>query len=374
MYDAAQIKTGFLPLIGWRQNVDPAGWQLNSLTTSSSGLWYNDQHPLLTIDNLISIAPKFELIDPAQAAINTAFTNWVQQKTEAYILDTVEEWIRLKFERKTVKNLLQRNTLYTSTGNFADTIPSNSKRVGLEFRLPKSDSIKALLQEISIQLTANQNPLNIYLFEAGTKAAIQTLAVNYTGAGNVQWESVDWELDGEKTYYLLYDQDDLTGLAINSVNDYSLGRNGVTTLPMGRHIRVSALETSEDIAELGDLSKNAYVSDANYGLNVKMDVRCDYTDFILDQKDLFKGAVAKRVAIGFLRELAFNPESRVNRNQLNVTIPQILFEIEGDTQGTSPTGIGYEYRKALEAITFDMEGIEKDCLPCRKRGVKYSSI
>jgi hypothetical protein len=51
MYSVSEIKSGLIGLIGWRQNVDITGVQLTDLTTTTSGLYFNDEHPLLTFDN-----------------------------------------------------------------------------------------------------------------------------------------------------------------------------------------------------------------------------------------------------------------------------------------------------------------------------------
>jgi hypothetical protein len=114
----------------------------------------------------------------------------------------------------------------------------------------------------------------------------------------------------------------------------------------------------------------------NYGLNYKVSVSCDYTDFILDQKEQFQTIISKRVAMNLLRVLAFNANSNVNRSSSNVDSTRILYEIDGDSQSTEGNNrsLKDQYETALMAIQFDQTGIDKVCLPCRKRGVKYSTI
>ena len=63
MFDPNLIKTIFDGVIGWDQNSDINGVQLeSSLVSSSSGIKYNSFHPLLTFNNLYSIAPDYESI------------------------------------------------------------------------------------------------------------------------------------------------------------------------------------------------------------------------------------------------------------------------------------------------------------------------
>ena len=65
MFNSGTLKTSLLGLVGIRQNENPLGEQLTTaVTTSRSGLYANDEHALLTFDNLKSIAPIYEDILP----------------------------------------------------------------------------------------------------------------------------------------------------------------------------------------------------------------------------------------------------------------------------------------------------------------------
>ena len=61
--------------------------------------------------------------------------------------------------------------------------------------------------------------------------------------------------------------------------------------------------------------------------------KCDYTDLVIDQKELFTDAFAKAVTIIALRHMAMNPNARINRNEANLDPARILYEIEGDAIG-----------------------------------------
>jgi hypothetical protein len=125
---------------------------------------------------------------------------------------------------------------------------------------------------------------------------------------------------------------------------------------------------------LWDLARNNFTVETNYGLNLSLDARCDYTDFIVDQKTLFKTLISLQVGMDLLREIAFNPQSRINRNEANVTRSQLLYEIDGDTQGRNDFSVLGRYKKALEAIQFDTTGIDKTCLPCRRQAIRHKAI
>lgn len=373
MYNANTLKTELIGLIGWKQNADPSGWQLTDLTTSSSGLWFNGVHPLLTIDNLISICPRFDIIDSDSAAINTAFTKWLKEKTEDHIVKAIELWFTQKANLRTASNLLERNRLFSSTGNNSELIVSSGKIVGFQVDPIREQSIIASISSFSLHLTANQ-VLNVHLFKSGQAAPMQTESVDYTEAGSVQWFDVDWQLDGEGSYWLAYDQSDLVGSAIDGIRDFAINYSGFQTFPTAKYFKIAAFNADVDDSVLWDLSKNQYTTSTNYGLNLKLDVQCDYTQFIIDQQLIFKNVIALWVGMELLRELAFNSSSRINRNESNISSLQVLHAIDGDTQGRNDLSLSKQFKDGLNAIQFDTTGIEKTCLPCRKRGIRNKVI
>jgi len=56
-----EIQEKLLHLVGWEQHYDPqSDLRINdSLTESESGLYFQQAHPLLTLENLKCIAPDF---------------------------------------------------------------------------------------------------------------------------------------------------------------------------------------------------------------------------------------------------------------------------------------------------------------------------
>ena len=100
---------------------------------------------------------------------------------------------------------------------------------------------------------------------------------------------------------------------------------------------------------------------------------CDLTDFIIEQRGIFATVLQKQIAAIALRTMALNPSVRVNRNQSNVSMQNILYELDGNTQGRQG-GIGYELKKAYEALSLNTQGIDRICLSCNNHGVKYRTV
>ena len=412
MYNAATIKTELIGLVGWRQNADPSGWQLIApLTTApTSGLYFNDVHPLLSFDNLISIAPDFPRITfPAWSALTSyaigdkvlvssvyyiaiapslnqtppnatywavydPFTAWLKEKTEAGIIAAVDDWLASKSEMLTASALLSNDDLFKATGNISNLQAKAGNIVGLEIIPARSKNVILKIDRIGIQFDTNQT-VRVYLFKSGRVTEVAHLDIVYAGAGAVQWADAGWELSGEGSYFIAYNEDAITGQAVNGVNDHTYLGSGVRNFPSSRYFQATAFTVDhDDAAALWDLTQNQYSLDTNFGLNLTTSARCSYTDFIVRQKNLFKTVIAHRVGMDLLREMAFNPQSRINRNAENITKGQVLYEIEGDTRGNREFSLSGQYKKALAAIQFDTNAIDPICLSCRRRGIRIGAI
>ena len=132
----------------------------------------------------------------------------------------------------------------------------------------------------------------------------------------------------------------------------------------------NAPKTFAEYPELWDIAYTMYTNTLNYGLNCEITVGCDLTDFIVEQRAIFQTVIQRQVAAIALRTLAMNPNVRVNRNQSNASKMEILYELDGNVEGR-PGGLGYDLKKAFEALRLDTQGIDRICLSCNNRGVKY---
>ena len=121
-----------------------------------------------------------------------------------------------------------------------------------------------------------------------------------------------------------------------------------------------------------NIEMNMYTSAICYGLNVQLSVGCDITDFIIQSKYAFTHAVSLQMASYVLRELALNPNVRQNANQLNIDRETLLYEVDGNSQGRAQ-GIGYELKKAFEALSIDTKGMDRICLSCRNNGIRFKA-
>ena len=370
MINAATLKQDLYGLVGWRQNSDTGGTQIAATEIiSSSGLYFNDAHPLLTTDNLLSVAPNHLAGDQA------GFSTWLKQKTEAGIIDCVNAWLNKKVLNKTAKSLIESNQLFRTTGrNDLKDEKTTGRLVGFEILPRRSKNIKVVIRKIGLQLDTDQI-LNVKLFHSGSSSVLSNQDLVYNQSGGIQWFTVDWVLNPNGSYFLVYEQDDLTGQSINGIYDYRWDKKA-RFYPSGKYTTAKAFHVQSDASVLWSIKDNSYTVATNYGLNLEMDTKCDYTDFIIAQKDLFATTIQLQVGTTLLRELVFNPNSRINRNNSNVNVNrnEVLYELDGDSSSNKKSGLVYRFNQALLNIQFDTTNIDQDCLTCRRRSVKHKTI
>ena len=432
MIRIADIQNALLPLIGWHQDYDPQHQIDESLTHSESGLYYQDAHPLMTLQNVRSIMPdgfkfqykawnketqykkgdKCQYGDVVYKALHNnvneqpnqsedwevfdIVSDFIREQTFSGIALTVQTFLQIKGLLRESKSLLERRTFFDGAGRLTNYQQPQGKLVGFEINPVRSMGVTAKIERIGLQMTGAPGTVRVYLFHSSQVDPIYYQDLEFTkGNGGFQWfDMKDWYMpyisdknNSGGSWYLVYNQNDLPDgmLAINATKDWS--REPCMTCNAGSveawreltkylaisPFKVDALETFEQYPEMWDIEDNIYTNTANYGLNVEVTVGCDLSQFIIEQRDIFATVLQRQVAAMMLRTMALNPDVRTNRNQSNVSQQGILYELDGNPQGRA-TGIGYELKKAYEALDLDTRDIDRICLTCRPIGVRYRTV
>lgn len=434
MYRVNEIKTALLHLVGWQQNYDTQEFTIaDSLTQSDTGLYFQQAHPLLTLQNLKSVALDFRNITyPAYSAatlyrvgdrctyLNStyrakesslnvlptadadawerfdAFSEWLEDKTVGSILKAISEYINRKMSTGGANKLLESKCLFDGAGRLVDTITNQNALAGFEIVPVRGRGVTTKINRVGLQFT-KAGTITLYLFHSSSSAPIKTIELTITKPNTMQWFTVtDLYLpyvsennDAGGSWYLVYNQADLAeGMkAISKDRDWSKEPcSGCSALEYSnwqawsRYLEVHPFKVSnfveDDILglQLWDIQNNLYTLTTNYGINLEVTVECDITDYIIAQKGIFKDIIQYQVAVDFLREMAYNPNVRINRNALNVTKADILYELDGDSTSLKKSGLAYKLDLAHKAIAFNTRGIDRICLPCKTGGIKYRTV
>ena len=328
-------------------------------------------------------------------------SDFVRHLTLNGINTAIQQFIQEKQLTEETKSLLERRTFFDGAARLQATIDPTGKIVGFEIVPVRSMGVTTKIERIGLQMIGATGKVTLYLFHSSQVAPMRKIELNFTNTnGGFQWftpaepiylpyiPGVDGEgNDSGGAWFLCYNQNELpAGMqALNVSKDWSvepcqtcLGGSIESWRQMTKYLQVSpfGVRAPEDFAEypeMFDVGRIGYTNTMNYGLNVEISVGCDLTDFIISQRQVFATVIQKQVAANVLRTIAMNPDVRVNRNQVNVTRDEILYELDGAPQGRA-SGLGYELKQAYRALSLDTRGLDRICLKCNNHGVKYRTV
>ena len=427
-----EIQDKVLHVVGWEQPYNPADAIRADLSITESGLTFQGAHPLLTLENIKSIVPEQFIfiypdwniatpyiagdkvkrnnvvyiakignvgVEPISAenenwAVYNFLSDYLERQTRSGIATVVQNFIQIKQLDNETKTILERRTFFDGAGRLAATIDNRGKLCGYEITPVRSMGVTTKIERIGLQMIGGIGTVKVYVFHSNQIEPIKTIDVEITDAkGGFKWVTVDnlylpyisESQNAGGSFFLCYNQKDLPeGMeAINISKDWS--REPCMSCNMGdleewrlmrKYIQVSpftnpAPDNFQAFPEMWDVQQTIWTNTVNYGINVEFSVGCDLTDFIISQRHIFKTVIQKQVAATLLRTIALYPDVRVNRNQSNVSRMDILYELDGNTAGERPAGLGYELKKAYEAIKMDTAGLDRICLTCNNKGVRY---
>lgn len=433
MYRADAIKENFLHLLGWRQNYDTAEFAISdSLTESETGQYFQDMHPLITLDSIRSITPRFntdapeyedkeykqgeivsyngelyKLIQPTNKAGETEsyidplnvdywtvydpFSDWLQTKTEASILKAVESYYSVQLADRTVKNLLESKVLFDGAGRLVDVVRNTNSLVGFEVIPIRAEGVTLRVEKIGVQFNKN-GKFNLYLMHNSSPQPIKVIPIDYTKNGGMQWIDIQDlylpyisdDTDAGGSWFLCYSQKELPGdmQAVEKNRDWSKEPcptcsriDYLNWQAWSKYLEIHPFKTpAPDTVEMWDVQNNVYTYTTNYGLNLKVTMECDLTDILIAQRKAFQNVIGLQVAADMIREFAYNPNFRINRMQQNFSRNELLYELDGDSTSNKKGGILYRLDKAMEALRIDTTGINRICIPCRNDGIRFRTV
>lgn len=435
MVRANDIQEKLLRLIGWEQNYDTSDLKISdALTVSESGLYFQQIHPLLTLQNMSCIAPDFnnitfpeynsekeyskgnvvdyqgtqyKALQKAQGkqpdieseywVETNLFSEWLESKTKASIQKAIARYCNEKTAEGTNKPLCESRTLFDGTGRLVDTVKNKKNLVGFEIIPVRAKGVTTKINKICLQFT-KAGEYTLYLMHSSMDEPIKTIKLTKVRDNSAEWFTVDdlylpyqsEDNDAGGSWYLCYFQSELPegSQAIRKDKDWSKEPCGscsrrelITWMAWSKYLEIhpffvneELINTEDESLHLWDVENNQYTYDNNYGLNLEVTVSCDITDFIVEQRMMFQDVIAKQVAVDMLREFAYNSNVRTNRHSINASRLDILYEVDGDSSSMKKSGLSYQLDMAFKAIKLSTSGIDRVCLPCRNNGIKYRTV
>ena len=453
MLRAKHIEDSLLGLVGWKQTDDanPDLLLSSNLLGSESGLYYQQAHPLLTLNNMASIAPDFsdytkpeydensayskdqvvkvtlttgettavkyfKAIDDVPAGIKpevsegwpnywietSPFSEWLEDKTRSTIYKAIYTYLNDKQNKGTYKNLLEDRILFDVTTRISDKIDNTDALVGFEIIPARAKGVTIKVNKVGLHFSM-PGTYKVYIMHSSKQGPVYSLTFTKTQPNTCEWfktdsiylpyiESEDGTAAG--SWYVCYLQSELpaNSQAINRSYDWSgmtcrtcNRRDYEAYLAWSKYMEINPFRVNNNdlvfdesgetpTLDLWDAEDMQYFVDKTWGINLDVTVGCDLTDFIVDQRWLFQDVLMKQMAVDALREFVYNPNVRTNRHSVNAGRTEILYEIDGDSSSMRESGLAYELKQALGAVSLATSGINRVCLPCCNHGLRYKPI
>jgi hypothetical protein len=371
MFKSTEVAPAYEHLIGWRQHYNNSIVLPSSLTTTDTGEYFQQKHPALDLAII-------QTLIPPTMDLNDYLKNTVTDATNEMFNDVLQ----YRQLNKHGKTLLEQSVLLNRYGWTSDVITNQSRFVGMQIRTKDLTGLQSVINEIGLQFVGSES-FKLYLFHSSKTEPLKEIDVTTTGTG-WSWIKADIELSSFKSseYYggvfiLGYYQDDLNSNAINytsfnwdigvcsGCNDNHVG----VWKSIGKNFHVYPIYVpmgSYTTGEMFDMNKAIYTNSQSFGLNFKFSVRCDLTDFFIQNKFVFKNLLALKVVHKILNDMKFSQQ--INAIEANIKM-MIIRDLEGDVD-TKLTNIPTQYTKELQSVSFNMAGINSRCLECED--VSYS--
>lgn len=238
MVRATDIQEKLLHLIGWEQNYDTSDLKISdALTISESGIYFQQIHPLLTLQNMSCIAPDFKNttyneynseveyskgniikyeeilykalqksqgkqpdIEPEYWTETNPFSEWLEGKTKASIQKAIVRFCNEKAVQRTYKALCENRTLFDGTGRIVDTVKNKKNLVGFEIIPIRAKGVTTKINKVGLQFT-EPGEYTLYLMHSSMDAPVKIIKLNKIRKNSIEWFTL-------KDIYLPYQSED----------------------------------------------------------------------------------------------------------------------------------------------------------------------
>ena len=197
------IRKGFAGLVGWRQPYNPAFEIDGDLAESGSGLYFQDAHPMLTLENMASVMPdtwdcqypEWEAAavyaegdkvrhggavwsalqgntgqDPEDGGqywkrYNT-LSDFLRRLTDGGITAVAQTFLQMKQLTNETRDLLERRTFFDGAGRIRETEQNRHRIVGYEIVPIRAMGVTTKIEKAGLQMAGGTGKVKLYLFHS----------------------------------------------------------------------------------------------------------------------------------------------------------------------------------------------------------------
>ena len=370
MFNVNRVKTEFKTLVGWKQTAQTGSCfdnLSNDLKTSDSCIFVNDL-PLVDIDVINDVYPK------DYSDIN----DYLNDVRDDAILSGMNDFVNYQKTHIKTKELISNLSIGVTAGNIREYVVNRSRFVGYEITPRGSNSVMASLIQLGVHFDTAVTDMPIYFYTSSETDPIKTFMITTTKAGSLQWITLatdasastsDCQVDvadvvanyisenygtGNR-YFLGYYETDLTAQGARAVQTkMQCGNCGGSSV--SRYDRFVTIHPIEVNAGSTFLSKelfnvdNAGTTSETYGLHLKMNIKCDLTSIIVQNKNMFAHLIRLKQAERVLWD-AYNSNKLTSTHATKKADFRLMAE-------------KYElnFKEHLKTLSIDFSGLDKQCI------------
>lgn len=328
-------------------------------------------------------------------------TNLLSEKAEQFtrrgIQNAVQKWMTTKAVNKESRTLLEKVAAFDGAGRLQNVVHNQDKIVGVEIVPVRGLGVTTKIEKVGLQFNG-AGRVTLYLFHSSQSEPVYEYTCGYDRQnGSFKWFDLkDWYLPylGPNgvggSWYMVYVQRDLLpedNILMEAVKvdfDWSNGPACQTCnagmvrawKEWSQFLKMNPFEVStpgdwdKSEPKLWDIADNIYPRYNNYGLNLMVSVMCDVTDIIIQNRQQFAPVIQKQTVYEVLKAAETNPDVVVSRYQSNLSQTNVRYELDGNV-ATYKRGLGADLEKCYNALEVETQGIDKVCLGCNNRGIRY---
>lgn len=319
---------------------------------------------------------------------NTSATQWRKTNLISIYLRRVVEGASINlfnavFTQKKLyelaKTLLTDTSLYEGVGNLNKTVTKYSRFVGYKIT-PKAQDTVISISTLGMQFTAANPVFKLYVYHSSQLDPLQIITIAHDKPVSFQWKAleevlslpyIDDTIDRGGTYYIGYYEDDLVGSAIWKETNFAgtgcsscNGQNGHLYKQWNKFMELQPFYVDHSNLNVDrtffDTWKVVNITNQNYGLNFKIKVQCDVSNFICNNKLIFGNAYKVQMVHDILNDMAYSMRDNQKKEKAG---QMAALALNGDKQDYAK-GVKADLQDAIKVISFDMSGISRQCLPC----------
>ena len=294
------------------------------------------------------------------------------------ILRLIDSFIESQKTKLNTKELLQHNELIQTFNDLENAISRSGRFVGYSITPRESNTITSKILQVGFQ--SEPQTFTLYLFDTSQKTAIQTKEITVSSTDSLEWTDLDWDVSfwrqtgGAGQRYLIgYFEDDISEDLYEM--DWSSLHTHIAQRIFGHYMGVSPIRirsTDLDSTNRPTLQNfSAFYSCKTPGFNLRFNTKCDITEVLKENIDMFANALTYKIAVRLLNDaLAYTELNNVSNATLHRdTWSNLLTDYNGKLNG-GITAAGIPVKGLIDHLTMDFSTMDAICLKERSNQIQ----